>query len=473
MDNFIYFIWSEIQTSLISAAIVVALCAGIIGYLYYRKRRAYGTNIPFPWSRILLYLFAIGYFVILSYATLGRETGGGTGEINLHFFRALREAWNTFSVKNWMNIILNIILFVPLGVFLPLIFPKLRKWYFTLLIGFLFCVYTETLQYIKGIGIFDVDDFLCNILGILMGYIFIASLLKIVHEKKFVIGIPGIIISFIPAILIVGIFIKYDKQEYGNIRQAMTYAVNTSKISWVSEFPVKDDMQQVPVYKTDTYSAEECMQFGLNMGKQIEAEFDENEIHDNEIWMTDHGMGKNMSNGAHFLKVQYPNRTFTLTSHWSNTPEWETLNESEMRSLMQQYSIHIPVNAEFTSETTGWHTFTANHTKDNDRIVDGVLQCRYAKDGKIRELISSLIYYQLYKTENIISAKEAYELLCNGKFNDEESTLDGFSGEICVKQCSLDYLVDTKGFYQPVYSFDLVVPDLESDINVVIPALAN
>ena len=42
---------------------------------------------------------------------------------------------------------------------------------------------------------------------------------------------------------------------------------------------------------------------------------------------------------------------------------------------------------------------------------------------------------------------------------------------VAVTQCALDYRVDTKGFYQPVYRFTLESPDNSYACDVIIPAM--
>ena len=68
------------------------------------------------------------------------------------------------------NIILNILLFVPLGVLLPMYSKKLRRIYKTVGIGFGITLIIEIVQYITKLGIFDVDDILNNTFGTLIGY---------------------------------------------------------------------------------------------------------------------------------------------------------------------------------------------------------------------------------------------------------------------------------------------------------------
>lgn len=82
-----------------------------------------------------------------------------------------------------LQIFLNILAFVPLGLLLPIVFPRpFRRLLPTALAGLLTTGLIESLQFLfPALGrIFDVDDILCNLLGCVLGYIlyiFTASLL--------------------------------------------------------------------------------------------------------------------------------------------------------------------------------------------------------------------------------------------------------------------------------------------------------
>ncbi|MDK8190741.1 VanZ family protein [Paenibacillus sp. UMB7766-LJ446] len=74
------------------------------------------------------------------------------------------EAW----VKNLFG---NIVLFIPLGIWIPWLFRRCRKfWPFTgVVVLLLFAV--EVTQLITRLGSFDVDDIMLNTVGAWIGYI--------------------------------------------------------------------------------------------------------------------------------------------------------------------------------------------------------------------------------------------------------------------------------------------------------------
>lgn len=68
------------------------------------------------------------------------------------------------------NLFGNVVLFIPLGWFLPALFPKLRSFPMTFLSVFVSVSCVEVLQVLFTIGICDVDDLLLNLLGASLGY---------------------------------------------------------------------------------------------------------------------------------------------------------------------------------------------------------------------------------------------------------------------------------------------------------------
>ena len=78
-----------------------------------------------------------------------------------------------------INLVGNVVMFVPLGWFLPAIFRKFRGVFRTAAVATLLIVLVEAIQYITGLGSCDIDDLLLNIAGVLLGYGFY----RLKHKK--------------------------------------------------------------------------------------------------------------------------------------------------------------------------------------------------------------------------------------------------------------------------------------------------
>lgn len=68
------------------------------------------------------------------------------------------------------NLAGNLLMFLPLGIYLPVIWKKCRNIKTILLISMTVLVGIELIQFLSLLGSLDIDDFILNICGILIGY---------------------------------------------------------------------------------------------------------------------------------------------------------------------------------------------------------------------------------------------------------------------------------------------------------------
>lgn len=88
-----------------------------------------------------------------------------------------------FTIGRWVRTMLegNLVMFVPMGFFLPFVSKKIKTrniWWLAILIP----IFVEILQPVIGRS-FDVDDVLMNFAGIIIGY-FVAVITKVLVKKK-------------------------------------------------------------------------------------------------------------------------------------------------------------------------------------------------------------------------------------------------------------------------------------------------
>ena len=83
----------------------------------------------------------------------------------------------------------NILLLMPLGFFVPLLWNKFNSFKKILLVGFSVSIGIELLQFIEpkagGWGrVTDIDDVICNVLGVIIGYLIYKMIIKIVDKLQ-------------------------------------------------------------------------------------------------------------------------------------------------------------------------------------------------------------------------------------------------------------------------------------------------
>ena len=72
-------------------------------------------------------------------------------------------------MMSFANLAGNVLLLVPMGFLLPLLYDRMRSWNKIFLLGVTFSMTLEMVQYLLG-RTADIDDVLLNSLGILLGY---------------------------------------------------------------------------------------------------------------------------------------------------------------------------------------------------------------------------------------------------------------------------------------------------------------
>ena len=92
----------------------------LIGYFLVYKKLMKGSK-KLKLSKIALCSIFLIYITVVLGATIGSRVSNYSS-VNLHLFSSYKDAYNNFSLGEWRNIILNILMFVPIGFLLPLLF---------------------------------------------------------------------------------------------------------------------------------------------------------------------------------------------------------------------------------------------------------------------------------------------------------------------------------------------------------------
>ena len=135
MHDFVSYLFYLLQRGM-RFAVPAALVCGLILAVCYAVCRRQGRR--FPWGKAVCVLLLVGWAAVTFFVTLLRSEPNefAARQWNLQLFLAWREAYQRFTLQIWLNVLLNIALFVPLGVLLPLLWKPFRKWYAALGAGF-------------------------------------------------------------------------------------------------------------------------------------------------------------------------------------------------------------------------------------------------------------------------------------------------------------------------------------------------
>lgn len=127
----------------------------------------------FAWPLLIVYIFTVIYVTFLMRSPYQNARASFT------LFKELKRTFYVkgefiFSLRRLLRLrqsLLNMILFVPMGYFLPILTSWAKNWWKALLFGLGVSLGIELIQYLTLLGMFDVDDLLNNTIGVGIGWI--------------------------------------------------------------------------------------------------------------------------------------------------------------------------------------------------------------------------------------------------------------------------------------------------------------
>ena len=137
-------------------------------------------------KRILSWILFLAYLMVLVYLCFfSGEMGRNHSSYgyNLVPFREIKRYYahiDTIGTYIFvLNIVGNVVAFMPFGFFRPLLGVKKLGIFKTVIQGALFSLFIETSQLLVQVGSFDVDDIILNTLGTFAGYLVFSLFNKI------------------------------------------------------------------------------------------------------------------------------------------------------------------------------------------------------------------------------------------------------------------------------------------------------
>ena len=257
-----------------------------------------------------------------------------------------------------------------------------------------------------------------------------------------------------------GVFLVYHFQPYGNLADAPIYAANTKGVEWVQECALSNEPGPSGVYWAEPFTKESCDAFAVEFIGRLGAEIDFGSLdvnyYDNIAAYSDHS--------TYSLWVNYKDRSYHYTdyrvdSDLRHIEKGGTNTERELRTALEKLGVDVPDTAQFiaVNKEKGEYAFRAERVVEDGVLTDGELTCRAAEGGILFRIDNALSVSMLYGDAAVISPLEAYHRLCAGWFSWRDVPMfDALSPKrVRVVACNLEYLTDSKGFRQPVYSFTL------------------
>ncbi len=174
---------------IVSSRFFVGICGVLIKMILYLVEKLIGAGVTLPGVLLFLYYtdrnrFKKKWFWAVLFVVYMNVMFCVVGIPSAQFVRWNPEInwipFRDFSSANIVGMSLNILMFIPFGVFLPIYFGRFWKMSTTVLAGAFMSFTIEVLQ-LFTFRLTDIDDLIMNTLGTLLGYGIGAI---IVHKQK-------------------------------------------------------------------------------------------------------------------------------------------------------------------------------------------------------------------------------------------------------------------------------------------------
>lgn len=150
---------------LIPAIIFSACLVLFISWVYEKGSQKQEKDNGINKKYRIAWLLFIAYIIVTFQTVFFSREAGSRKEISLVLF----ETWG-HSFHMHAMFIENIIMFIPFGVLLPIVFKQVRSGWKCVLIGFLCSCGIEITQHITQRGYLQLDDVVTNTVGMFIGW---------------------------------------------------------------------------------------------------------------------------------------------------------------------------------------------------------------------------------------------------------------------------------------------------------------
>lgn len=452
---------------------VIAGAAFAAGYfiLYKRvfkgkKRLRFGTAVT--WAAFACYL------VVVCGVTLDGRGQFWKGA-ELVPFSSYRSAWYSFSIVEWRNLILNILMFVPFGFLLPCMFRKCQKPWITFAAGAGFTLLIEAVQLVFRLGIFEVDDILNNFLGAVIGYgiyrflRFLVGLCRKEREKFLPILLFQAPLCLTAAAFCM-IFFTYSRQELGNLQSSLQERLSVKHAEVRLEAALSQERKEAPIYRCHIADREETLKLAEEIFAKLGTEVDMSSCDYYSETAIYYSTGR-----KYCLSIDYVGCTVSYIdfdagrNDEERVPDKEDADSGEVQEALALLGVKLPEGLIFRNWGEGRYLLAAERLSEGDVMYDGTLTCTYNVNGKIVVMDNGIIACETYRKAQVKSEQEAYEEFMAGHARSVWLDKKPKPAEIVIRSVTLGYERDSKGYYQPVYLFDVLCDQGEAE--VMVPAL--
>lgn len=383
-----------------------------------------------------------GWFVMFIYVTQMMPFGNGMGErYNLRplrmFYIACR--YGLTNAAGVWQFLLNIVMFVPLGILFPLVFPKFRSWRKMISLSFVLSLATELLQLISFRGT-DIDDVIANTVGGMCGFALLMLLGRDRNRRSSNGNIAvSVFVLCLTVLLFVGVQLVNGARKYGNL-----YYGHLIPASIDVQCNTDDHEEVRNVYQYEEKTDIETLKKQLQKDSGIQG-----------IWTGDDGEEAvaqlNGSDGACIFL--YPYHTWTVR-YGRHAGVSETLTQQQLLERawdgLRRFGIDDST-VSFAEDDSGAYgdedvhlVFESTESSD-DIIVNGAVEVTLMLDGSVTEIDDHRIWCRRVDRVPCISSANSLSVA-------KDVGVGHWPGKAVVKSVTRDYaFIPETGFLIPAW----------------------
>ena len=426
------------------------------------------TLSKMQWCALLL---LSGWFAAVLGITTFSRGANYAGQVNLSLFSGYVSAWNQWSRTELQLILLNMLMFSPLGFLLPLLTKRGEKFSWACGVSLAVTFLIETVQLATGRGIFELDDLLHNFLGSVFGYLVMMCLLGCIRERRLqwraAAGAAVIPIAYV--LLLSAAMLVYHGRTYGNLPFVPAEKQDMSVVSVEKQAELSDETAVVSVYRNRYANdparggqlSEELAAFlGITFGSTPRM------AESRKIFVSDTG-------GA---QLTY----FTRDATWSYTSWREGAvcsgdllerGQASLEDWLERTEL-LPPGAVFSVQngtTLRWDMEADGREQGRSGYTGGMILAELDEAGEVVSLSDYMVCHEFVEQVEILSPQEAYGQVLSGNFAQYTPFEKGDT--LYVNGCRLEYAPDTKGYDRPVYRFDGYINTADRGWSAVVSAM--
>jgi len=444
----------------LAIALIPALLIIVVIKLFQKARHGLSSRDvhQYPYITVLIRIWYILFVLLVVFAD---RPNVFVQSVNFSIFSSYREALVAFSAKSVLNIVLNILLFVPIGFLFSSSFKNRNRSWLVLPIGLIFIIIIESIQLYFSVGVMDIDDIINNFLGVIIGH----ASYKLLYIYKFRMEIKmnkqavlyGILLA-LPMLIFGGVYVGYLLQDYGNLRYEYYYGQRLSKcnISFEDNSLSLID-NEIKVFKIKRGTAKDA----FVKANSLFSSFD-TRIGDDISYYDDCVVIYNVEHNL-CLWYYYDTATYYLNDFSRialDDSKAINITSNDVARALNSLNINVPQNSYFSFIGDGQFEFSLNLRTASSELLAGSITCVYY-DAK-----AHMIKYDILKLTEVASLEKTTkenlsQRILSGDFYLTDDSLYKIEkiDSISVRDISIVYTIDTKGFYHPMYRLNTVIND--------------